>query len=81
MTYKIAMEVSATQLEALVEQLPISDKIRLVRKLERQTWGKRLNNLFKEVAANRRKNKISSKEIWNEVKQARQKFYGRRPRQ
>ena len=78
MTYKISMEVSANQLETLVEQLPLNDKIRMVRKLERQTWGKRLDNLFKQVTANRKKAKLSSKEIWDEVKQARQEFYDRR---
>ena len=78
MTYKISMEMTADQIEGLVNQLPIEKKIRLVRKLERQTWARRLNNIFTKADARRKKAKLSSKEIWDEVKEARQKFYAGR---
>ncbi len=78
MTYKIALDFTPAQIEGLVEQLPMKDKIRLVRKLEKQTWASRFQELFDRVDARRKKSGITSKEVWKEVKQARKEFYAGR---
>ena len=78
MTYKISMEVTPNQLENLIDQMPITDRIRLARRLEKKPWAKKLRGLFARVDARRKKTKITSREIWNEVKQARKEFYAGR---
>lgn len=77
MTYKVSMNVTADQIEGMIGQLPMKDKIRLVRKLEKQTWAKRLNEIFRNVDRRRKKLNISRKEIHEEIEKARQEFYVR----
>ena len=78
MTYKFSKEFSVEQIEGLVNQLPMDKKIRLVRKLEKETWAKRLQNIFDKTDVRRKKSRLSSKEIWDEVRQARREFYAGR---
>ena len=80
MTYKVSVNLTADQIEGMIEQLPMKDKIRLVRKLEKNTWAKRLQDVFDQTNARRKKAKLSSKEIWDEVRKARQEFYAGRTR-
>ena len=75
MTYKI----TPGQIESMFDQLPVDDRIELVRRLEKKTWAKRLQQCFKRIDARRKKSKVTNKEIWDEVKKARAEFYARHP--
>ena len=74
MTYKIA-----SQIESMFDQLPVEERLELVRRLEKKTWAKRLQQCFRRIDAKRKKSKMTRKEIWDEVKKARTEFYARRP--
>ena len=73
MTYK----VTTSQIENMFDQLPIEDRLDLVRRLEKKTWAKRLQQCFNRIDAKRKKSKMTRKEIWDEVKKARAEFYAR----
>jgi hypothetical protein len=76
MPNKIVLELNPTQIEKLVEKLSSEDKIRLVRKLERQTWGQRIDGLFKKIDQRRKKYPVSNKEIKQEIATIRSQIYG-----
>jgi hypothetical protein len=78
MPNKITLELNPNQVEELVEKLPLEEKIRLVRRLERETWGKRIDKLFKKIDQRRRRYPISNKEIAQEIEIVRRKIYGSR---
>ncbi len=74
---KVILEMDAKEARELIEQLPLDDKIKLVKELEKETWAKRINNLFKAVDAQRKKHRLSSKAILKETANARKEFYAR----
>ncbi len=78
MPNKVVLEFTPTQVEELVEKLSVEDKIHLVRKLERETWGKRIDNLFRKIDQRRKRHPISDKEIAQEIEIVRRQIYGPR---
>lgn len=80
MSKKVVLEFTPTQVEELVEKLSSEDKIRLVRRLERETWGKRIDRLFKKIDRRRKRYPISDKEIREEIEKVRRQIYGPRSR-
>lgn len=80
MSNKITLELDPRKVEELVDKLSIEDKIRLTRKLERETWGKRIDRLFKKIDQRRKKYPISDKEIRQEIEAVRRQIYGPRSR-
>lgn len=60
---KVILELRPTQVEELVERLSIQDKIRLVKKLEGETWVNRLDNIVQKMRKRIRETKFSIKEI------------------
>lgn len=77
MSNKVTLELSPNQVEELIEKLPMEEKIKLVRKLEKETWRKRMDKILKNIDERRKKYKISTKEISQEIEKARQEFYAR----
>ena len=72
------MKVSIpVDVDAIVNQLPMREKIRLVQQLERQTWAKRLDNLFERIDQRRGRNRLSEKEILNICKDVRRQLHVR----
>ena len=63
MPNKIALELSPSQIEMLVEKLPIEEKIKLVRRLERETWVNMLDITVKKIRRHIKEVKISSQDI------------------
>ena len=59
----VTLELSPHQVETLVERLPLQDKIRLVRKLENETWAKRLDSVVQRIRCKVRAAGISDKKI------------------
>ncbi len=77
---KITIDLNEKQIEKMVESLPVKDKLRLVRKLEKETLRQRWNNLLKTIDERLKKHPISEKEIIKEIEQARREHYAKRRR-
>ena len=78
MSNKIVLEVTPSQIETLVDRLSIEDKIRIVRKLERETWARRLDEVVSRIRSRFRQNPISDKEIVRICEDVRQRLYNER---
>lgn len=65
------------QVEEVVEQLDIRTKLRLVQKLEEETWNERWDKLFADIDRRLKKHPISEIEIAKEVEAVRRKLYGK----
>ena len=63
MTNKVTLELNPNQVEELVERLSIEDKIRLVRKLENETWAKRLDEVVSKMRRKIKEVGITDKDI------------------
>ena len=75
MSSKITLELNPNQVEKLVEKLSLADKIRLVRRLETQTWGTRLDEVTGRISKSLKAAKISDRKISQLCAQARQNSY------
>ena len=65
-------------IEELVERLPINDKIKLVRKLEKATWAARWDQLLAKIDERVKKNPITDEEIEQVVREVRKERYERK---
>lgn len=59
----ISIEISPSQVENLVERLPLERKLRLVRRLQRETWANRLDEVTQRMRGCIRRARISAKDI------------------
>lgn len=75
---KITLELNNNQVEKIVDGLSISEKLRIVRKLERETLRKRWDDLFGIIDARLKRYPLSECEIDEEIKQARKEHYAKR---
>ena len=78
MTHKITLELVPTQVEALVEKLSIPEKIRLIKKLEQETLGARLDRVVNQARKRFKQNPLSDKEIQRICEETRQRIYDER---
>lgn len=78
MSNKITLELSPNQIESLVDKLSIEEKIRLVRKLEQETWARRLDAVVSRIRNRFKRNPISDKEITLICEEVRQRLYNER---
>ena len=74
---KVTLELDIKEAKDLIEQMPLEEKIKLVRELEKETWAKRMNEILKNIDERRKKYKISTKEISQEIEKGRREFYAR----
>ncbi len=63
MRSNITLEISPKQVITLVERLPIMEKLRLIRQLEKETWGNKLDSVTQRMRSRIKKEKISVKNI------------------
>lgn len=75
---KINLSLDVKDIEKLVEKLSIPDKIRLVRKLEQETWQERMKRITANIRRKAKKNPISQKEITHICEEVRQELYEER---
>lgn len=78
MSNKVTLELNPNEVEKLVEKLSIKDKLRLVRKLEKETWAKRLDEVVSRIRKRFRQAPISDKEIRRICEETRQRLYNER---
>lgn len=75
---KVTIKLDTEQIERIVENLTIEQKLRLVRKLEKETLRQRWDDLLRTIDERRKKYPISQKEINKEIGLARKEFYAKR---
>ena len=75
---KVILELNPNQVGELVDRLSIEDKIRLVRKLENETWARRLDEVVSRIRKRFRQNPVSDKEIRQICEDTRQRLYNAR---
>lgn len=78
MSVKVMLELKPNQIEEILERLSIQEKLRIIRKLENQTWAKRLDGVVTRIRKRLRQNPISDTEITQICEEARQKIYNGR---
>ena len=74
----VTLQLDVQKAKDLIEQLPLFEKIQLVRELEKETWAKSIDNLLKTIDERRKRQRISSQRIDQEIEKARREFYARR---
>lgn len=67
-------------IDAIVDQLPMREKIRLVHRLEQKTWSSRLDEVVNRIRARPSVRKLSAQEITRIVEDARKARYARASR-
>ncbi|MBM3254309.1 MAG: hypothetical protein FJZ16_08660 [Candidatus Omnitrophica bacterium] len=75
-TNKISLELDTSTIEQLVEKMPMAVKIRLVRKLEKETLAKRIDELLNKIEQRGKKYPISQTKILEEIQIVRRQIYG-----
>lgn len=74
---KVAVNLNNREVEELVEQLDMAEKIRLVRKLEQETRSARWNPLIGIIRQRAVKNSLSEREIKQICEKVRKERYER----
>lgn len=72
--YKVTLELNTKQVENLVEELPLEDKLAIIRRLNMETWQLRFKKLLSGIDS-RLKNRytLSNEEIVHIVKNVRKR--------
>ena len=73
----VKIEVNVEQLQEAIDRLPARDQIRLLKKLQRKSWAKRIQNILKRIDQRRKKHPISQEEITKEVMAVRKQIYAK----
>lgn len=75
---KVLIEVNPEQISKAIDRLSIRDKIRLVRRLENETWAQRLDEVVGRIRKRFKENPISDKEITRICEETRRRLYHER---
>ncbi len=75
------MKISvAIDIDAIVRQLPLREKIRLSRQLEKETWASELNSVVSRIRSRSSVRRLSMRDITQIVEDVRKKGYARTTR-
>jgi len=77
MTNKITLNLNVKQVEKLVEKSSLEEKLKLVRKLEKETLRRRWGEILKDIDKRLKRFPISKKEIEQEIKAYRRQEYAK----
>ena len=75
-----ALRIPLKDLERAVDHLPQAEKLRLVQRLERQTWGARIDRLLARIDARVKRRPLPEGQITALVERVRQELYAQRGR-
>ena len=67
-------------INAIIKQLPLREKLRLVHKLEQETWAAQLNEVVSRIRSRRAVQKLSLGEVNRLVDDVRKSRYARNSR-
>jgi hypothetical protein len=74
---KVSIDIDVKDIGKIINNLPLRDKIKLTKELERQTLGKIIDEIFKRIDQRRKKFPISQREIRKEIKAVREEIYAK----
>lgn len=74
---KVAIPIDIT---ALVKQLPLQQKLQLVRELEQETWASQLDTVVNRIRSRRSVQELTPKELTRIVEDVRKFRHARRSR-
>jgi len=77
MANTVSIEINTQQIESAVEKLGITEKLKIIRKLEKETRRVRWDSFISKIRKRFAKNPISDSEITKVCEQARQERYER----
>ena len=69
------LQISLKDVEYLIDRLPMRDRMKLIHRLRKESWTKRLNEITRNIWERRKKHSLSDKEIHEEIEKARNEFY------
>ncbi len=75
---KIVLELDAYQVERLVAKMPTEAKIRLMQRLEKETWTSRLDGIVTKIRGKFKGKNLTDKEITRICQETRQRLYNER---
>lgn len=75
---KIAVDVDLKEIERIIAQLKTPERVTLLRRLERNTWGERFHSLVTQIDKRRKKHPLSQRALRQLLKEARQERYAGR---
>ena len=64
---KVILDLNNKQVERMVESLSVEEKLRLVRKLEKETLSLRWREILKDIDARLKKFPVSKQEVAKEI--------------
>ena len=70
---KMTIEVDNNQVEKLIESLPAKEKLRLLRRMEKNAVGESWNEILKDINGRLKRSPISAEDIEKEIGQFRKK--------
>lgn len=71
----VNINLRVNDISNIVGQLGLQEKIKLIQKLEEETWSKRFNQLLEKIRSRVKDSPISEQEIIDEVEQTRKQHY------
>lgn len=74
----ITLELDKEKVVSIIKQLPLDDKIRIFKVLEKETWARRLDEVVSRIRKRFKQNPISNKEIIRICEVTRQRLYNER---
>ena len=72
---KVMINLNVNELSNAIEQLSQSEKTRLIKKLEKETWSSRFNQLLRRVRQRAKQSPLSEQKISSEIESVRQRRY------
>lgn len=74
---KVTLELNDKEIEKLVEKLPMEDKVRIARRLSKETIRARWNKILQNIDERRKKYPITEEEITKEIEAVRREIYAK----
>ena len=71
----VNINLRINDISTIVEQLDIREKIKLIKKLEEETWSMRFDQLLGRIRRRVKQYPISEQEIFHEVEQTKKQRY------
>jgi len=72
---KVMINLNVNDISQVIEQLSQREKTRLIKKLEKETWSSRFNQLLQRARQRAKQSPLSNQEIIREIDYTRQARY------
>ena len=75
---KTAEHLNVQQAAALIQQMSVRDRIKLLQRLDKETWVQEMKDILRTIKQRRKTGKLSAQEIAEEIESGRRDFHARR---